>query len=439
MAVVAVVGLLAYWSANSQINEVYDGQLVAGANVVLALMHEELAEADVEAGTSRTLDFDKNPLSPEDRRAFEAFADWRMFRIWHDGKLIMGSDTGPDGISAKLAAGFHDLGNADQSWRVYMMEQPGQHLAIAVGERLDARGELIRRVSIELLLPLLILLPACAGLIWYSLSDGLRALRKLIAAVGRKSERELSPLRIGPTPRDLEPLVSSIDGLLVRLRKALDESRMFTDLASHQLRTPLAALKLQSQMAAREPDGAERQVLVQNIQDGVDRMTYLVEQLLTLARLDSGTAMKAECDLRGILKVCLEGVAPLAAQEQVELELADSTPAYVIGDPALVLLVFSNLIENALKFSPKSGAVRVALDRLAKIWRVTIADQGPGIPEQEQQRVFDRFYKRTQGVPGAGLGLAIVKEALRAMGGSIVLANNTKNPGLAAIVELPAA
>jgi signal transduction histidine kinase len=421
LAIVLTVGLLAFQTARKRIDQAYDGQLIIGANVLRALMADELKERAAGAA-SEELQVDDAPLiSAEDRKAFDDYATWRMFRIWQAGRLVMQSDTGPRLVHPPPRDGFEDVVDGRRKWRIYTLHVPGQPVAVQVGERLGIRAALVRGITLELALPLLLLIPAAALLIWLSLNDGLVRLRGLAAELGQRTSRDLSPLDVEAWPSDLSSLVRSINQLLQRMDRSFHRERSFVDQAAHQLRTPLAVVKLQAQMIERERSPGERQDLIRQLSAGVDRAALLIDRLLTLARLESEPESMGQGDLSLEAAAALADLAPLAEAQSVDLAFTGG-PAPVRGDPALIRLICANLIENALRHSPTDAEIAVAVDQDAAGWLLKVTDAGQGIPAEARERVLERFYRGDNtDTRGVGLGLSIVAEAVRLVGGRFEL------------------
>ena len=438
LAIVLAVGLIAFFTAQRRINEIYDGQLIIGANVLRALMSEELRGAEATGREQLEVD-DSALLSPEDRRAFDNYADWRMFRIWRDGRLVLRSDTGPDVAEPTAQNGFSEVQGPTYRWRVYTLHVPDRRVTVQIGERTDIRFVLVRGIALGLALPLLLLIPTAAILIWLSLSDGLEALRTLIAEIGRRTMRDLSPLPLEPWPRDLHPLVRSINRLFERIDRSLQHERRFLDDAAHQLRTPLAAVKLQTQLIASEADPAERHAMTAQLVESVDRASALTDRLLTLARLETIRAPSGKGgDLREETVAALADLAPVAARRKVELSF-EGRGRFSSGDPALLRLIATNLVENAINHAPERSEVAVRLSSAGGRHRLVVTDAGPGIPRDERDRVLERFHRGPAASPsGAGLGLSIVGEAVRLLKGRLELRDREDGgSGLSVRVELP--
>ncbi|MBO9710328.1 MAG: sensor histidine kinase N-terminal domain-containing protein [Caulobacter sp.] len=422
IAIMVTVGTMMFWTAHDEINKVYDGQLITGANVLRALMSDEIKERGQNTDIDASFEVGDEWLSAEDRKAFDAYADWRMFRIWKKGRLVLGSDTGPKLPPPPSGQkGFQIEHVAGKSWRVFNLPVREADVMIQVGERTSIRAVLVRRILVELAIPLLLVLPASLALIWLALNGGLRALRALVAAIGGRSSRDLSPLDIDAWPLDLQPLAGSVNDLLFRLQRSYEHERQFIDSAAHQLRTPLAALNLQAQLISQEDDPIERAAQARQLREGVARASELTEQLLTLARLGPQIGRDLVADLRAEAATVLAEIAVVAAAKNVALALEGEAPI-VKGDPALVRLILANLVENAVNHAPPGTEVQVLLSADRRMGWVSVADQGPGIAPTERDRVFQRFYRGPDARgSGSGLGLAIVEEAARVLGGLVTL------------------
>src|SRR5206468_95938 len=256
------------------------------------------------------------------------------------------------------------------------------------------------------------------------IARGLEPLERVAAAVGRRSPTQLEPLAERGLPGEVQPLVRALNGLLERLGKALTVQRTFIADAAHELRTPLTAVHLQAQLAERAPTDAERRKALADLKSGLERATRLSEQLLTLARtepgVDAAERPEALVDLSTLAREVIAELAPLAAEKSIDLGLSEGESATVRGDRDALRTLLSNLVDNALRYTPPKGRVDVAVspegDRIA----LAVRDNGPGIAPVERARVFDRFYRGQPAavtddaapgarVRGSGLGLAIVQ------------------------------
>ena len=436
LLVVAAVATVSLLSARREVDRAYDAQLVVGSQVLYALMGEELARHA--AAPVAAMEVDDALLSAEDREAFDVFASWRMFRVWRDGRLMLRSDTGPTETAAPSRTGFREKFAGGQNWRIHSLVDTRHRLVTEVGERHVVRRVVVARMARGLAWPLLSAVPAMLLLAWFSVRGGLRALRHVVEALAERSERDLSRLDVAAAPREMRPLVAILDRLLARTAQALDQERRFTDQAAHQLRTPMAAIKLSLQTAQREDDPGRRDRLIAQALGAAERASKLSEQLLTLARLEAGVAAGGPCDLAACAADVLGAHYAQAETRGVRLALAAPEHASAQADAAYAELILDNYLENALKHAPPDSEVEITVEACAGGWRLAVCDAGPGVAEADRVRLFEPF-EQGPAETGGGLGLALVREAVRALGGSAGLEETSNGAGLCAWAWLPAA
>jgi signal transduction histidine kinase len=240
-------------------------------------------------------------------------------------------------------------------------------------------------------------------------------------------------------PEEVSPLVGALNDLFGRLEQAFNSERRFTADAAHELRTPLAALKIQAQVALRSTDQAERQAALDNVLRGVDRATRLVEQLLILARVDPETAAAnyQALNLHELAANAIKDVAQMAHAKQIELSLEGAPTCLVLGDAMQLALLLRNLLDNAIRYSPVGGRVSVTLHQAPSV-ALQVRDTGPGIPANEREQVLQRFYRISgSGEEGSGLGLSIVQRIATLHGAQLQLADNEQGQGLLVRVIWP--
>jgi two-component system sensor histidine kinase QseC len=299
---------------------------------------------------------------------------------------------------------------------------------------------LARHITLKILLPTFIALPVLALLIWFGVGAGLQPLKRLKQEVKQRTANRLEPLAMAGVPEEVAPLAQALNDLFVRLQQAFEGERRFTADAAHELRTPLAALKIQAQVALRSTDETERQSALENVLRGVDRATRLVTQLLTLARVDPETAAidYKPVELRGLAASVMADLEPLAHAKQIEMTLEDCSLCKVLGDDAQLGLLLRNLLDNAIRYTPAGGKVSVTVRNTNGI-SLEVRDTGPGIAETEREQVQQRFYRITgNGEEGSGLGLSIVRRIAELHGAKLVLSDNDLGHGLLANVIWPA-
>ena len=364
-------------------------------------------------------------------------------QIWdRDGVLVYYSRPGA-GLPVPATEGYSDVMQGGRAWRVYTHVE-GRH-ALQVAHALDERREIAAQSALRTLLPLAALIPFLGVLIWYAVGRGLRPLDTMSRAVAKRQPDAMAPLAENGLPEELRPLAGNLNALLARLDDALNAQRRFTADAAHELRTPLAALKLQVELVERAPDAAARGAALDELEQGVDRASHLVEQLLAMARLEPEAMDRnfGDCDLVALAKDSIVARAVLAADKRVDLGLARATAVRVRADAASVSMLLANLLDNALRYTPEGGRIDVAIDDDAGHAVLTVTDTGPGIPAIDRERVFDRFHRGphaadggTQG--GSGLGLSIVKRIVDAHGAEIARDSGADGRGLVVSVRFPA-
>jgi two-component system OmpR family sensor kinase len=419
MAVATVLGALAtYRVARDQLDEVFDYHL---RQIAYSLSDRTLA-----ASTPR-------PSVPGMDFAIQ---------IWgEDGvRLYLSRPDAPLPPSAEL--GFSNVKGPSGRWRVFAAVIEGA--VIQVGQPLSVREDLAVAAAIRTLLPLLALLPLMALAIWTIVGRGLRPLGRLAAAAAARTPAALDPFPEASVPEEALPLVRSLNDLLARLRGALEAQRAFVADAAHELKTPLAALKLQLQLLERAGDGADRTEAMADLAAGLDREARLVQQLLTLARVEPEAAATAsphvEVALAELVREAVADHVLLAEAKGIDLGAGAVVEAVrVEGEPVGLRTLLGNLVDNALRYTPSGGRVDLSVSEAEAGPCLEVADSGPGIPVAERARVFDRFYRLPgAAASGSGLGLAIVKAIAGRHGARVELAD-TPGGGLTVRVSFPRA
>lgn len=297
---------------------------------------------------------------------------------------------------------------------------PKQLVYIQVGETLHQRERIADQILIGIILPQFAILGLSALVVWFGVRRGLTPLRNVRDAVASRSPVDLSPLDVENVPKEVRPLVMAINELLDRLQKDIQAQRRFVANAAHQLRTPIAGLKTQTEVALRQTEPAEMKHGLTLILRGAERAARLTNQLLALSRAEPGAvdfSAFADCDLNALARNACREFVPQALSKNIDLGFDEySVPLLVRADEATLHELVCNLIHNSVQYTPEGGRVTV---RVQKSYTTSgdkidlvVEDNGPGIPEDERERVFERFYRIIDRniTPGSGLGLAIVRE-----------------------------
>ena len=338
------------------------------------------------------------------------------------------------------AEGFATVEHDGRSWRVYAT--PSGKQAIQVAQPTAFRAELAAKSAGRLLLPVVIVLPFLALLGWWIVGRGLAPLAQIAKTLTQRDPTSLQPFMVEQLPTEARPLVESLNALLQRLDTSFDMQRRFAADAAHELRTPLTALTLQVQLAARAQSEDERAIALERLEHGVKRATRLVQQLLTMARLDPQSAQTpaAPIDLSILARTVVDELQPLAAQKSIVLKADATASVWVLGQEDALRILLTNLIDNAVRYTAMSGRVDVNVQPGDATAQLIVQDNGPGIPPDERERVFDRFYRgRDAAAGGSGLGLAIVRQIAELHGGRVTLSAGTESGGLRALASFPAA
>jgi two-component system, OmpR family, sensor kinase len=327
-----------------------------------------------------------------------------------DGTLRYRSDPGVD-LPLRTRPGFMFVTLHDGPWRVYTLA--GAEQTVQVAQSVEVRRVFALEFVLDSLAPMLVLVPLLLLAVAYVVNRALRPLRGVVAQIENRAADHLEPLDPAGVLPELRPVVRSMNRLFERIRAAFEIQRSFVANAAHELRSPLAALKLQAQLLGRAGDEATRRLALQRLQAGVDRSTHLTEQLLSLAREEEAPAEgdgPASGSLRSAAELALSDVALLAADRGTDVGLVDANDAEVGVPTESLRVLVRNLVDNAVRHAPAEGRVDVRISGSGGSAVLEVADSGPGIPQADHQRVFDRFYRRAGAAPGgSGLGLAIVQ------------------------------
>ncbi|WP_179403476.1 ATP-binding protein [Burkholderia guangdongensis] len=349
-----------------------------------------------------------------------------VIQIWNRNGMLMYFSHPRAPIAPRAELGFSTEHTDRGDWRVYGAIVGDNVVQLA--QPLSVRNRLAANVALRTLWPLIVLLPFLGAAVWMIVGRGLAPLGRVTRAVEARRPDALDPLPDARLPLEVQPLVRALNGLLARLSSALDTQKAFVADAAHELRTPLAAVQIQAQLVARAKDDDARREALVDLQSGVTRATRLAEQLLALARAEpDGHTVREPVDLQALVAECVAAHAPLAQRRDIDLGFEESESAAVVADVAALRVMFGNLLDNAVKYTPDGGRIDVSLVRdAAGRACVQIGDSGPGIAPGEREHVFDRFYRDSSArartdVSGSGLGLAIVKRVATQQGASVSL------------------
>lgn len=431
-----ITAIVIYFDTRHEINELLDAQLSQAARTMMVLTRHEAIEQHIYGGSAieQTL---FHQLWPEPGHPYETKL---TFQVWvAEGNLVLHSQNAPDEPLSPVDNGFSNVRIDGRHWRVFATQDTHQGITVYIAENDEIREELIVKISSRILTPVAIMLPLLALLIWAGVGHALKPLNQLVRDIKHRKPVHLEPIENAAAPIEVQPMIAALNQLFERLQHAFENERRFTSDAAHELRTPLAALKTQAQLALKTTDNPHCQTAVDNIVKGVDRATHLLQQMLTLARIDpdSGIVNPQQIPLYPIIAAVIGELDPEATSKGIEVGLAGNEAVEVNGHQEGLTILARNLIHNAIHYTPQSGKVGVMLEVDAQHVTLQVDDNGPGVPEAEQARVFDRFY-RPSGTPGtgSGLGLAIARRICELHHAQIQLSHSPLG-GLRVTVRFP--
>ena len=373
----------------------------------------------------------------------ENYLDKFNFQVWtNGGKLILHSSTAPKVPLTAEVDGFSDKKISDQNWRVFTTYNDKAGVRTVLAERYDTRNELGHRIAQDDLYIMLLTFPLSGLLIWIIIGRGLDSLDKVAQEVANRAPSHLDPVDLQEVPEEIKPVIDELNKLFFRLQEAFEREKRFAADAAHELRTPLAAIKTQAQVALYSNDIEEKNQALQKLIASVNRSTHIVQQLLTMSRLVPEATNLNEADevnLGKLTREILAMIAPSAVEKQIELEFEhdEKIPAIKGNTTALGILI-RNLVDNAIRYCNEHGRVIVRLMRHNQEIMLEVSDNGPGIPKELQARVFERFFRVLGNKsPGSGLGLAIVQQICQLHGGRVVLDSPKVGTGLIVRVYFP--
>ena len=338
--------------------------------------------------------------------------------------------------------GFADVRARGTTYRVFSMQT--RSLVIQVAQDMAVRRQMARALAVRTVMPVALMAPILMLVVWWVVSRSLAPVARVRRQVAARQADDLSPVGEEGLPDEVRPLVQELNLLFERVRHAFDAQKHFVADAAHELRSPLAALKLQVQGLQRANDEATRTLATGRLAAGIDRATKLVEQMLALARHEASVAAGAAAepvDLPDLARLAVSDVVAAAQARRIDIGLDQADAAVVQGHPEALRMLLRNLLDNAVKYTPEGGRVdlRIATDDGGV--ELQVDDSGPGLPVEERERVLDRFYRAGQAqsaqTPGSGLGLAIVKSIADLHGATVVLGASERLGGLRVIVRFP--
>ncbi|HQX81027.1 MAG TPA: ATP-binding protein [Vicinamibacterales bacterium] len=415
---------LSFVDARHEVSEVLDGHLAQTASLVSVQAYGDDDEIDTEHA----------PL-------LHRYSRLMMFQVWEGGTVLrLHSQNAPNTPLSAVRDGFSDATIAGSRWRVFSAWDPQRRVLVQVAEQFYERDELATAVARNFVVPFAITLPVLGILIWAAVGRAMRSLTHVNEQVASRAADNLTSIDVADAPAEIGGLVTNLNQLFQRVQGLIEQERNFTADAAHELRTPLAGIRAQAQVAKGATGDAERARALDGVMIGCDRAAHAVEQMLTLARLapDAVSFQPTPVDLGAVLKTTIADLAPFAIAKDMDIALSDGRAAVVAGDAGLLAILFRNVIDNAIRYSAPGMKVDVDMEVTASDVRVKIRDTGPGIAAEQRANVGRRFY-RAPGTraSGSGLGLSIAQRILDLHRGTLTLDTPATSTGLQVTITLP--
>ena len=426
-----VVALATWIDTEHEVSELLDAHLAQAAALLVSQPLDDLGHLNL--STTPNLDEYQSKV---------------VLQVWHGGDLVVRSATAPTRpLAPFVQRGFLDVVVSDVSWRVFSAPGRDEHVVIQVAEQVQARDDVLAASLRSVLWPMTVALPLLALGVWWGVRHAIKPLRDLGWQVSHRRPDASDRLEVRDVPLEAQPLVTELNRLFDRTSSLIQSERRFTADAAHELRTPLAAIRIQAQVAQGAVDADERNEALADTLKGCDRATRLVEQLLQLARLETGVEGTDQPGLSTNLGHCVQAVmaylVPVAAQRQQKLECVplsgsgETAHALLCPVPeALAMVLVRNLLDNALRYSPDQARVRLRMFvQPGGGGGFTVEDSGPGLAPEQLQRLGERFF-RVVGTnqPGSGLGWSIVTRIAKQHGLTVQAARSPDLGGLSVTV-----
>lgn len=410
-----------YFLDQNDIQDHLDTLMAVSALSYQALLGKDLPHRPLKAIQDDLQNIPENVASYYPKpRLYEQGPDYYRERfnlqIWSDdGKLLLHSPNAPSNPLNPGQTGFTDNVVNKTKWRVFTSYSPEQKARTVVAERYDTRNDLGQRIAEDDIYILLLTFPLSGLLIWIIIGRGLKSLDTIAHEVADRKSSHLEPVNMKEVPREVKPLVDELNKLFFRLQEGFEREKRFAADAAHELRTPLAALKTQAQVALNSNTIEEKDLALQKLIASVNRSTHIVQQLLTMSKLvpeASGANALDEVDLNQVTRDVLTMLVPTALDKQVDLEFEanENLPPF-LGNSTAIGILIRNLVDNAIRYGDINNRIVVRTYQQANEIILEVRDHGPGIPLELHGRVFERFFRVLGNKKsGSGLGLAIVQQ-----------------------------
>lgn len=420
--------LFTWIDVRHELDELFDAHLAQAAALLVVQQGKDVDEAhEVDAPT------------------LHRYAPKVAFQVFHEGELALRSANAPARPMVPLGegfqAGFRTVPVDGVDWRVFATYGTERDVQVYVGEVISSRESVLLALLRGTLAPMALALPLLALVLWWGVRLAVAPLRRLGRVLAERRPQAVEPVVLDDAPLEMQPMLAALNDLFARIATLMESQQRFTADAAHELRTPIAAIRTQAQVAQTEPDDAFRHHALQATIAGCDRAGRLVDQLLTLSQLEAGTAPSSgSADLAGVVRHTVAELASQAVRKGQTFELDAPEACLVAADPVLLRVLIRNLVDNAIRYNSTRAIVKVSVLRVADRVRMIVEDSGPGLSEAARARLGERFFRVLgTGQSGSGLGWSIVRRIAGVYGATLRVDRSATLGGLWVEVEWPAA
>jgi signal transduction histidine kinase len=436
-----------YRASVHEVEELFDAQLSRSAKLMLGLV---LAEVNLGHMKEFSNEVKENSLNILDKKRIEEevyqqghFYELKLaYQVWDSyGNMILRSANAPLQPMSELQQGYANQFFNKQNWRTFALRDSSKDYQVITAERDDVREDLVNKITLQMTWPFVLLLPIMGGLVWYFVSRGLSPLESVAEEIARRKSEQLHALEVNSIPTEIRPLVDELNHLFSSLRLSFDKERRFTSDAAHELRTPLAALKVHLQLMQSSKSEADKQAALIAVSQGVDRASHMVDQLLGLARLDPQAIRATQQMARiNLSELCVNQVAevyPLANEKKQTISFLSDESIYIQAYLYPFESLLRNLLSNAVTYTPEEGEIVLLLKKKNNVVHIYLHDSGPGIPVEQRENVLQRFRKvEGNAHSGSGIGLSIVKLVAELHNMQVMLESSSRLGGLCVHLQL---
>ncbi len=442
---IIAIYFMSTYKARHEIEELFDAQLAQSSYILLNLLGDSVATIDHSSKHLPVVYYGLNESAVQDKNAL-LYEKKVAYQIWNgQGKLLIKSGSAPISHLSKNKQGYSriEIPNTDgdlEIWLVFTLYDEDWDFWLHVAESASIREELARDISSHTLKPGLIILPFVLLSLLFIIRIGLSPLKQLTGNIKTREAKNLSAIKLETSPKEIKPVVHALNDLFSRLDGAIKREQRLTADAAHELRTPLSVVMIHAQNAIKSDNDTERNNALHELEKGVQRVSRLLEQLLTLSKISPDTIPMEALDFYPLCQEVVAEMAPkvLAKKQDISLECESQLEKVsLIASAFLLEILMRNLIDNASQYTPSGGQIELAIKQEDCFLVLIVEDSGPGVPADKIEKLTDRFYRQHQQTgSGAGLGLALVNNIVTFHSGRLEF-NTASLGGLAIEVRLP--